>query len=95
LVGAHIWSANHDEAAFGCPAQFDPDREDANKLLSWGKATHFCLGAPLARLEVTTAVRVALQRLPNLRLVPGHELQRVPAFFLPNVIGGLEVAWDV
>jgi hypothetical protein len=35
-----------------------------------------------------------LERLPGLRLVPGHELQRLPAMFMPSVNGGLVVEWD-
>ena len=94
IIGAHIWSANHDEEAFSDPDHFDPDRGDVKNLLSWGKKTHFCLGAPLARLEVPIAVRTLFERLPNLELVSGHEIERMPAFFLPNVVGGLFVTWD-
>jgi cholest-4-en-3-one 26-monooxygenase len=43
-------SANHDEAVFTDPERFDPDRSP-NDHISFGHGTHFCLGAPLARME--------------------------------------------
>jgi cytochrome P450 len=93
-LAIHLWSANHDPEIFSDPESFDLDRADVGKLLSWGKGTHFCLGAPLARVEIPIAIECLLERLPGLRLVPGHELQRLPAMFMPSVNGGLVVEWD-
>jgi cytochrome P450 len=94
LIGAHLWSANRDDRAFERPDEFDLDREDVGGLLSWGKGTHFCLGAPLARLEIPIAIEAMVDRLPNLRLNGDCRLERSPAVFLPVITGGLPVAWD-
>ncbi|MEC8975057.1 MAG: cytochrome P450 [Actinomycetota bacterium] len=53
--GSRIWvvfaAANRDELEFANPEDFLPDRENANKHLAFGKGHHFCIGAPLSRLE--------------------------------------------
>jgi len=49
------------------PERFEPTRETAPHL-ALGAGLHFCLGAPLARLEVSTAIPILFERLPNLKL---------------------------
>ena len=66
-VGLLLASANHDEQKFSSPEVFDPTRSP-NPHVSFGAGIHFCIGAPLARLEMQTALRVLFQRLPNLTL---------------------------
>ncbi len=61
-------SANHDEARFSNPHELDLTRKD-NPHLTFGLGTHFCAGAPLARLELQTVFRILFERMPNLRLV--------------------------
>jgi cytochrome P450 len=73
-------SANHDERVVECPAHFDV-RRTVNPHLSFGHSTHFCLGAPLARLEGEIALRVTVDRLADLELaVPEKELTWEPSF---------------
>ncbi|MGN7284034.1 cytochrome P450 family protein [Shouchella rhizosphaerae] len=60
-------SANRDKEAFDEPDMFDITRE-TNNHLAFGKGVHFCLGAPLARLEGEIAISTLLQRMPKLRL---------------------------
>jgi len=60
-----IGSANRDEARFDDPDQLDIGR-DASGHLSFGYGSHFCLGAPLARLEGEIALRRLAERLPGL-----------------------------
>ena len=63
-----IGAANHDEAAFENPATFDPLR-DPNPHFGFGWGLHFCIGAPLARLEAGIALRSFVERFPVLEPV--------------------------
>ncbi len=75
LVRAVIASANRDESQFENPETLDLTREN-NKHLSFGQGIHYCMGAPLARLEGHIAFNTLLARMPNLRLdVPIESLQ--------------------
>ena len=65
LVG--IGAANHDPDVFAEPERLDVGR-DPNPHLAFGFGAHFCLGAPLARLEGEIALRALLERFPRLTL---------------------------
>lgn len=60
--------ANRDPSVYPDPDRFDVSRRPTG-LLTFGLGMHFCLGAHLARAEMDVALRVLLERLPNLRLV--------------------------
>src|SRR5215210_4751077 len=66
-------SANRDEEVFEDPDAFDIRRENANKHVAFSHGIHFCLGAPLARLEARVAFELLTQRLPDLRLSPSDQ----------------------
>ena len=66
-------SANHDEQYFAHPQEFDPYRENLNRHVAFGRGIHFCIGAPLARLETQIALEVLSLRLPHARLAPDQE----------------------
>jgi len=89
LLGA----ANHDPEAFEKPETFDIAR-DPNRHLGFGFGAHYCLGAQLARLETSIALRNLLERNPNLRLAVPPEtlkLQNMPMWHryesLPVALG--------
>ncbi|ATB34469.1 cytochrome P450 [Melittangium boletus] len=62
-------SANHDPRKFPEPERFDPTR-DTHGLMSFGHGIHFCLGAPLSRLEAPVALRELMERAPRLGFSP-------------------------
>ena len=66
-IGLLYGSANRDPQAFPDPDNFDICRTP-NKHLAFGKGRHFCLGAPLARLELEIIFNTLLARLPAIRL---------------------------
>jgi len=67
LVLVGIGAANHDPSVFAEPERLDISR-DPNPHLAFGFGAHFCLGAPLARLEAEIAFRALLQRFPEIVL---------------------------
>jgi len=76
-------SANHDPAVFADPERLDLRRTD-NPHISFGAGIHYCLGAPLARIELIASFGALLARAPGLRL------EREPAWKPGYVIRGLE-----
>jgi cytochrome P450 len=73
LVG--IVSANTDDARFEEPERLDLAREDHHHV-AFGLGQHYCLGAPLARLEGRVAIGSLIRRFPELRLaVPPEQLR--------------------
>ncbi len=69
-VIAVMGAANRDPERFSDPDRLDLTRED-NRHVAFGWASHFCFGAPLARIEGQTAFATLLRRMPELRLQPG------------------------
>ena len=67
FVMVSLASANRDEAAFTDPETLDVARS-LSRHVAFGQGVHFCLGAPLARLEGDIAFRTLLRRMPDLRL---------------------------
>jgi len=86
LVLAVLGSANRDAKYFDNPDALDITRSN-NKHLSFGHGVHYCLGAPLARLEGQIAISTLLQRMPNLHLSVAPDQLRWHGAF---VLRGLE-----
>ncbi len=86
-AGSTLWvlygSANRDEAMFGDnAADFDADRERVQQHIAFGKGVHYCVGAPLARLEVTIALQVLARRFSSIHPVDAASLRYGPSFIL-------------
>jgi cytochrome P450 len=87
-----LGSADRDPSRFPDPDVLDFAREDV-KHLAFGRGSHYCLGAPLARLEAEIALTTLLRRLPGLRLAMSAEelyWRPVPLF---RSLASLQVAW--
>ena len=84
-VFAALASANRDERQFDDPDALDLSR-DPNRHVAFGLGAHYCLGAPLARLEGQIAITTLLRRLPDLRLgVPPGPLPHRPGALLNSL----------
>ncbi len=89
-----MWaSANRDDATFDDPDRFDMTRPNSDRHLSFGRGTHRCIGAPLARLEARIVLQEVLGRLHGARLV------RAEPEFAPSLaaqdLSRLDVVWEV
>jgi unspecific monooxygenase len=86
-LGLVFGSANRDSAVFDAPDELRIDR-DPNPHLTFGAGIHFCLGAPLARLELQTSFATVLRRLPTLE--PADEPRWKPGYIIRG-LGSMRV----
>ena len=87
-IGMLFGSANRDSARFAAPDAFDIGRGDGSHI-GFGGGMHFCIGAPLARLEIAVSLEQLRSRTPRLRLVAEPEYQ---PFFVIRGLTGLLVS---
>jgi cytochrome P450 len=84
--GSLLWvmfgSANRDERLFPDPDRFDPSRENLREHLAFGKGAHFCIGAPLARLEARVAFEQLAARIDRWRIPADFALEYEPSYIL-------------
>jgi cytochrome P450 len=88
-VGLLLGAANRDPERFPRPDQFDAGR-DPNPHLAFGGGIHFCVGAPLARLELAVALPILFTRLPGLEFA---ERPRYRDAYHFHGLESLRVAW--
>lgn len=88
-----IGSANRDDAMFPHGSQLQLERENAKDNVTFGYGVKYCLGSPLARLEIRVALEEMTRRFPSMRLAPNQKIE-----YLPNMMsrGPLHVwvEWD-
>jgi cytochrome P450 len=83
-IESSIGAANRDETVFDDPDQLRLGRK--GRHLAFGNGIHFCLGAPLARLEARIALTHVLQRLPNIEILPDADLMPVPSHVFHGLV---------
>jgi len=88
-VGMILAAANLDPNKFTDPLRFQPDRDQGTSL-SFGAGIHFCIGAPLARLEMQIALPILFDRLPAMRIAAPPVVKDVYHF---HGLERLELAW--
>ena len=86
-------AANRDPAQFKDPETFDMTR-NPNEHMAFGDGIHFCIGAPLARMEGAIAIGAALERFPNLRLKNPDALVTYKGSYALRGLSRLEMALD-
>jgi cytochrome P450 len=94
-VMCNFFSANMDPDVWSEPERFDVTRDlDTlkKKHYAFGKGIHYCMGAPLSRVEAAVALEAILDRLPNLRLTAEPTMISAPVL---HGVETLPVAWDV
>jgi unspecific monooxygenase len=89
VIGLMLGAANRDPVRFTHADTFDPFRADGANV-SFGAGIHFCIGAPLARIELQEALSTLFGRLPKLRLASEPHYNNVYHF---HGLERLDVAW--
>lgn len=85
-------SANHDDDVYGDADALRLDRHQEQAHLAFGRGIHFCIGAPLARLEAHVALQCLARRLPAMRLT--RQVPPIEPSFLVRTRPALPVEWD-
>ncbi|WP_349433871.1 cytochrome P450 [Pararhizobium sp. A13] len=88
-IGLLLAAANVDSTKFSDALTFRPDRNEGPHV-SFGAGLHFCIGAPLARLELKLSLPILFERLPNLRLKSEPQVKDSYHF---HGLERLELAW--
>jgi unspecific monooxygenase len=89
-VGLILAAANLDPRKFSDPLAFKPERDEGTSL-SFGAGIHFCIGAPLARLELQIALPILFERLADMRIAAEPVVKDVYHF---HGLERLDLAWE-
>lgn len=87
MVHVRFAAANRDPEQFPDPDVLDLHRKNAGAHMAFSQGEHHCVGAPLARLELTTTFGVLLDRFERFALVPGAEIRHLPGIALRTLAG--------
>lgn len=79
-------AANRDPAVFADPDVFDPGRQNARDHVAFGHGIHVCVGAGLARLEATAALRALSETVDRLEVIDPSAPTYAPSFFLRGLV---------
>ena len=92
MIWTGFQATGQDESHFPEAQKFDIHRPNAEDHLAFGRGRHFCLGAPLARLEAGVGLRTLFDRLPGAMAVPDQDLRYAPVMTV-SMLMNLQVRW--
>jgi cytochrome P450 len=92
LVVAFLMNSNRDPSMFAGADEIDPERANPSHL-TFGLGVHRCLGAPLARLQLTTLIAALVKRFPELRLASDTDSLSWKAGMATRGLSEMYVTW--
>jgi cytochrome P450 len=94
LINVRYAAANRDERAFECPEKIDLERPKAGSHMAFGSGVHHCLGAPLARRELTWGFTAVVDRIEDMHFAPGKNDFAVHPHFLLRSLKALHIEFE-
>ena len=94
LINVRYAAANRDERAFDCPEKIDLERPKAGSHLAFGSGVHHCLGAPLARRELTWGFTAVVDRFEDMWFAEGKNDFAIHPHFLLRSLKALHIAFE-
>ena len=94
MVNVRYAAANRDERMFECPEKLDLERPRAGAHMAFGSGTHHCLGAPLARRELTWGFIAVVDRFENMGFAEGKNDFAIRPHFLLRSLSALHIEFE-
>jgi cytochrome P450 len=94
LINVRYAAANRDERAFECPEKIDLERPKAGAHMAFGSGVHHCLGAPLARRELTWGFTAVIDRFEDMHFAPGKNDFAIHPHFLLRSLKALHIEFE-
>ena len=93
VLSVRYGAGNHDPERFPDPDEPDLGRKNAGRHLAFGLGEHVCPGATLSRMEQNWAWEILLDRVSNLRAVPGDDYSHRPGMWV-RALNGIHMRFD-
>jgi cytochrome P450 len=94
LINVRYAAANRDERAFECPEEIDLERPKAGSHMAFGSGVHHCLGAPLARRELSWGFTAVVDRFEDMHFAPGKNDFAIHPHFLLRSLKALHIEFE-
>ncbi len=94
LINVRFAAANRDERVFECPEKLDLERPRAGAHMGFGSGTHHCLGAPLARRELTWGFQAVIDRFEDMWFAEGKNDFAIRPHFLLRSLAALHIEFE-